>query len=123
MLQKRFRQGEVIFSVGEPSAEAYLIVVGTVEIGVRSADGPITVSEIGPGEVFGEMGIIDPRPRSATAIAKTVVVCAVYEADRFLKLLESDPRETVAITKSLILRLREMNQKYAELLRQTAKGA
>lgn len=69
MATKHYRTGELIFEEGESSSEAYFLVLGTVEISIRTPEGPLVLGRIGPGEIFGEMGMITDRPRSATARA------------------------------------------------------
>lgn len=67
MKRKICKPGEVIFREGDESTEAYWITSGRVEITVRSPGGGLPVARLGPGEVIGEMGLIDNKPRSATA--------------------------------------------------------
>jgi len=69
MNTRHFKAGEVIFYEGEISHEAFFLVSGTVEISIKSGDGSVVLGRLGPGEIFGEMGMITDRPRSATARA------------------------------------------------------
>lgn len=72
MLTEHFKKGETIFREGDESREAYFIVSGTVELSLRASsapDGIQSLATIGDGEIFGEMGMITDRPRSATATA------------------------------------------------------
>ncbi|MDZ4405104.1 cyclic nucleotide-binding domain-containing protein [Prosthecobacter sp.] len=69
MATEHFQRGQVIFREGDKSQEAYFIVNGLVEITINTSHGVQSLAKIGPGEIFGEMGMIMDRPRSATATA------------------------------------------------------
>ena len=109
-----FGAGQTIFSEGEPSTHTYRIIAGSVDIVVAGRDGEERrIASLGPDEVFGEMGIIDPAPRSATAVAREQTACETYTADEVISLMSSDPAEAMALLKSLIIRLRSSNRKLA----------
>jgi CRP-like cAMP-binding protein len=109
-----FEAGQTVFSQGDPSTYTYRIVAGSVDIVIASSDGKEKrIASIGPDEVFGEMGIIDAAPRSATAIAREPTVCKAYTADEVVELMSSDPAEAMALLRSMILRLRASNRKLA----------
>jgi CRP/FNR family cyclic AMP-dependent transcriptional regulator len=111
MRRTAFHAGQTVFSQGDPSNYAYVIVSGKVRITLETAHGPKVLSTLGKGEVFGEMGLIDPGPRSATATAVEDAVCLGLEAEELLDLLESDPKEAVVFVRTLIRRLRETNRR------------
>jgi CRP-like cAMP-binding protein len=69
MLKKICKPGEVIFREGDESTEAYWIISGRVDITIRSGTVGLPLARLGPGEIIGEMGLIDNKPRSATATA------------------------------------------------------
>lgn len=107
-----FEAGETIFSEGDPSEQMFRITAGSVDIIVTNRDGEETrVASLGPDEVFGEMGIIDPGPRSATAVAREQTGCDVYTTDEVMALMTSEPGEAMELLKSLIIRLRNTNRK------------
>lgn len=110
MQRKVFKAGETIFKTGDKSDLAYVIVVGGVDISVQGKDGEVKIASLEPGEVFGEMGIIDSGPRSADARASQYTVCAGYDGDELLDLLDKNPGEAVVFIKTLIRRLREANR-------------
>ena len=110
MQRKAFKAGETIFKTGDKSDLAYVIVVGGVDISVQGEAGAVKIASLEPGEVFGEMGLIDTGPRSADARASQYTVCAGYDADELLDLLDNDPGEAVVFIKTLIRRLREANR-------------
>jgi hypothetical protein len=67
MHRKTFSPGDIIFRQGDKSEEAYWIVSGKVEISIDTPAGPSVLTTLDEGEIFGEMGMIDDQPRSATA--------------------------------------------------------
>ena len=78
----KYAAGDRIIAEGEPGDTAYVIVAGSVEVSIGEAGKVRTLGTLGPGDVFGEMSLIDPGPRSATVRAVTDVECCVasYEA-------------------------------------------
>ena len=116
MKHTEFKQGQIIFSQGDPSDLCYKIESGAVEIRITSYDGTgtmrtVVAQTLGHGEVFGEMGIIDDSPRSASAIATKHTVCVAYTADQIIALLETNPKQALAYIHTLIRRLRSHNVK------------
>lgn len=69
-----FRAGQVIFTQGDPGDRVYIIVTGKVKIGLRGPGDRENLRAImGPADVFGELAVFDPGPRSCTATAITDV--------------------------------------------------
>ena len=74
--QLKFNEGDLIYSVGDEAKNVYLIHSG--HISIRSKNG-LELGNLGPGEIFGEVGRVINSPRTVTAKAKTD--CVVYEID------------------------------------------
>ena len=109
-----FESGQVIFSEGDPSDLTYRILDGSVDIVVSDKDGGRRrIASLGSKDIFGEMGIIDDSPRSATAIAREQTACQAYTAEEVLELLTNNPVEAIDLIKSLIIRLKTANRKLA----------
>jgi CRP-like cAMP-binding protein len=83
MNKKICKPGEVIFREGDESTEAYWITSGRVEITIRAGVGGLPVARLGPGEIIGEMGLIDNKPRSATATSMGVTELEVITEEAF----------------------------------------
>ncbi len=116
MKRRTYESGDVIFREGEPSDAAYLIVSGRVEIVKGQSLGrPRTIAVLGAAEYVGEMGAIDDRPRSASAVAQGPVVCMSVTQDEFMDMLLSDPEESIDLLKILFQRLRVTSNKLAGL--------
>ena len=106
MNTRHFKAGEVIFQEGEISHEAFFLISGTVEISIKSGDGSVVLGRLGPGEIFGEMGMITDRPRSATARAlENTVVESINEAEFELAIL-AQPERMHAYLATLFDRIR-----------------
>jgi len=70
MRSRRFRRGEVIFHVGDPGDALFIIVSGEIKIWLPSEAGEEAILvRLQPGDVFGELALLDGAPRSATATA------------------------------------------------------
>lgn len=84
--------GDTIFREGDSASQAFIVQDGEVAI-VKSAEGKTMVlGTIGRGGIFGEMGLIDDRPRMATARAKTAATLIVVTREMFdEKLAKADP--------------------------------
>ncbi len=109
-----FEPGQTIFAEGDPSSHTYRIQAGSVDIVILDHDGiERRIASLGPDEIFGEMGIIDPAPRSATAIAREPTACEVYTADEVISMMSNDPEQAIDWLRSLIMRLRASNRKLA----------
>ncbi|MEW6510156.1 MAG: cyclic nucleotide-binding domain-containing protein [Bacteroidota bacterium] len=120
---REYHAGEVIFRQAEPGLGMYIIESGRVTI--RAEESTDSVSELGDGEFFGELPLLDGGTRSATAIAKTP--CRIYgffQPDLF-GLIERNPRLGVKIVMSLAaiigMRLRAANERVESLLRRSAE--
>ena len=114
MQNRLFAAGETIFAEGDPSTQSYRIIAGSVDIVLLGRDGgEKCIASLGPDEIFGEMGIIDPAPRSATAIAREPTCCEVHTAEEVIEMMTSDPARAMEFARALIMRLRGANRKLA----------
>ena len=92
MNRKIYKPGAVIFSEGETASRAFLVENGTVEILKTIDDKPVVLGAVHRGGIFGEMALIDNKPRMATAVAKdecTVVIISEQMFEERLK--QTDP--------------------------------
>jgi EAL domain-containing protein (putative c-di-GMP-specific phosphodiesterase class I)/CRP-like cAMP-binding protein len=84
-----FNAGETIFTEGSSADKAYIIESGYVEIFVGNGNDSLQLSVLGAGDIFGEMGIIDASPRSASAKALCPCRCIVVSAAQVAERIES----------------------------------
>lgn len=100
-----FPTGTVIFTEGTPGDVMYIILDGEVE--VRTGNNVVQV--VGPGDVVGEMALIDSKPRSASAVAKSGCRLVPVDEKRFLFVVNQTPFFSLHIMRILVDRLRNMN--------------
>lgn len=119
---KRFKEDEFIFREGESGNEVYIILSGKVGVYLDSfSDYPIKISEMGPGELFGEMSVLEDQPRSASIVAaKETIVLEINKAN-FELFISKRPDMAYKIMKSLSGRIRRMNDEINELRMQLRK--
>ena len=102
--------GEQVFQLGEPGHEMYIVVKGRVGIALSSdPDDKTFVAEIGEGDCFGEMGILDDLPRSASAHVLEDTEALALGKERLRGLLLSYPELGVGMLRALSRRLRMAN--------------
>tara|TARA_B110000467_G_C18119997_1_gene367295 strand:+ start:315 stop:686 length:372 start_codon:yes stop_codon:yes gene_type:complete len=107
MNTKSFKKGEVIIEEGSSSKDAYIIELGSVEVSKRSESGNIQVlTKLDKNDIFGEMGMIDQLPRSATVRALEDCSISVMTPDTFNLLAKRNPKALMPILKVLAKRLR-----------------
>lgn len=90
---RQYAAGATVFAAGDPGECAYLVVKGAVAIVSVNDNGErITNAMVKPGEIFGEMAIVNRTPRTTTAIAAQECACVVIERDILEKrLAKTDP--------------------------------
>src|SRR5687767_10006551 len=107
MEEQRFEPGTVLFHVGEPGDDMYLIQSGKIRIFMFDQTGQeITITHYGANEIFGELSPIDQRPRSASAAAAEPLHVLVLHRDDFLAFLNERPQIGMAMMRGLSRRLR-----------------
>jgi CRP-like cAMP-binding protein len=98
-----YKKGQTVFKQGDPGSDCMFgVLEGVIEIQIGSE----TVERVQPVHVFGEMALIDQRPRSATAIATADSRVAVIDKKRFLRLVEQTPHFALNIMQVIAERLR-----------------
>lgn len=106
----RFRQvpaGEIIIREDDIGETAYIIQSGRVEI-TKAHEGETThLAYLSAGQVFGEMGMIDEKPRSATVTAIEPTAIQELHRDDFFQSLQSDPKGALTLLRVIFERLRE----------------
>jgi hemolysin D len=106
----KLTKGEYIFREGESASYAYMLKEGAVSIVKSSADGPVPLTEVEPGMIFGEMALIDGNPRSAGALASSDVVLTEVDRTYFLNYLASNPNVAFETMRRLSSQVRGSNK-------------
>jgi len=117
MQLKHFERGEVLFREGEAGREAYRIVSGHVEITLTEGVRTTNLGILYPGEIVGEMAMIDDKPRVATARAATATVVEVITEENFIDAVLQDPERLKAYLGTMFERLRGMGVRLRQALR------
>ncbi len=108
--EKAFQAGEQIVKTGEAGLGFYVIMSGHAV--VRKGDR--TVAELGRGDFFGEMALLDEQPRSADVVAKDATKCMVLLRWNFWSLVTKNPNVVRGLLKEMARRLREANKALTE---------
>jgi CRP/FNR family cyclic AMP-dependent transcriptional regulator len=103
-----FPAGRVIVRQGEVGTGFFLIASGTARV---TRDGA-TIAELGPGDFFGELSLLDGGPRIATVTAETATNCLALASWEFEEVLVSQPGLAIAILKGVAVRLRTVSEEH-----------
>jgi CRP-like cAMP-binding protein len=108
--EQRFFSGEHIFEINAHGDNLYILVSGRVGISIETDPASDNfIATLGPGDCFGEMNLLDDKPRSATAHAIEDTVVLSLDKSRLRGLILSYPEISIGMLRSLSLRLREAN--------------
>jgi CRP-like cAMP-binding protein len=114
---RRVVRGHVIFTEGETGDRLFLVTEGKVKISRTAADGRENLlAVLGPGEMFGELSLFDPGPRTATATTVTEADLASLDHDDLRPLLLQRPEVALQLLQALAQRLRRTNEAMADLV-------
>jgi CRP/FNR family transcriptional regulator, cyclic AMP receptor protein len=102
---REYKAGDVIFREGDPATEFFIVKSGTVEIRL----GNRLLGTLPELSIFGEMALIDPGPRSATAVAATEAAIVPVSEKQFLFLVSRTPHFALNVMRVLVRRLRTSN--------------
>jgi CRP-like cAMP-binding protein len=109
--------GHVLFAEGEPGDRLYIIISGKVKIGRRSPDGRENLLTImGPSDMFGELSIFDPGPRTSSATAITEVRAVSMDRDALKAWIKDRPEIAERLLRVLARRLRRTNSDLTDLI-------
>ncbi|HEY7248631.1 MAG TPA: Crp/Fnr family transcriptional regulator [Xanthobacteraceae bacterium] len=116
MRKRTLARGETIFAKGDPGSGLMGVLTGSVKITVPSVDGrDIVLNIIHPGEIFGEIALLDGRPRTADATAMSDCELMVIERRDFIPFLRSQPDLIMQIVEILCSRLRATTEQVQDV--------
>ena len=108
-----FKKGAVIFEEGTWEMYMFSIVSGKVGIYANyNATGEKLLTELGEGRLFGEMGLIEARPRSATAVALEDTSLDVIDSESLEAYFKNEPEKIVEVLAAMTKRIRELSSDY-----------
>jgi CRP-like cAMP-binding protein len=126
-LASAMRRGDVpkdahVFHAGDPGRSFFLVVAGRIKISLSRQGREVVLAELGPGDYFGELSLIDGRPRSADAIAVVRTEVLELPQDTFFRLLDSNGTVARKLLVELCQRLREADKQISTLATVDAAG-
>lgn len=119
-LARDYPANTVLFEEGQPGRDMFIVVRGEIELRRQVGDAERVLAVLPAGEFFGEMAILNGRPRSATAVARTDTRVFVIDATTFEAMLRARPEIALRIIRSLSSRLDAANHHVELLLLPTA---
>ena len=118
--ERTFAAGQEVFKEGDSGDGLYMVREGLVEIsGLVEHGERLVFGQVGPGDVFGEMAVIEDKPRSACAVAKSETAVYFLPRAEMLALIERSPALALVLLREISQRLREFNRQY---LREVLRG-
>jgi CRP/FNR family transcriptional regulator len=115
--QISFPRGHTVFVEGEPGDRLYIIIEGKVKIGRRTADGRESlITVMGPSDMFGELALFDPGPRTSTVTALTEVKAVSMDREALHSWVMGRPEIAEQLLRVLARRLRRTNSALSDLI-------
>jgi CRP/FNR family transcriptional regulator, cyclic AMP receptor protein len=113
----QLKKGEVLFHEGDAEARLYIVVSGKIKLGRSGSAGRENLlAVLGPGQMFGELSVFDPGPRSTTATAVTACEVRTLEHDELMGWLADRPEVAQSLLGQMAARLRRANDVVADLV-------
>jgi CRP/FNR family transcriptional regulator len=117
MSEVKLSRGDRLFEEGDDGAALYVVLDGKIKLTRAAADGRENLlSVLGPGEMFGELSLFDPRPRTSSASAVTDAALAALAHAALLPWLNDRPEVSMHMLRALAQRLRRANDVTADLV-------
>lgn len=111
-VRKRFRARDVVLRKGDPALQIYIILRGRLKTITSGGEGRhAALSIMGPGEVFGEVAVLDGEPRSATITALEPCELVIIQRNDFFHFLERAPSAAIKLLEVLAKRLRRLSER------------
>ena len=111
-VRKRYGARDIVVQQSEEGGELFVIVSGHLKALSAGADGrDIALSVMGPGDVFGEMSLLDGEPRSATVAALDDCELVAVRREPFMRFLESSPKAAIGLLRVMSQRLRGLTDR------------
>ena len=117
------KRGAALFAKGDPGLSLYAVISGSVKMSISSADGRSAILNIiGPGEIFGEIALLDGGVRSSDAIANTNCELFVIDRREFIPFVRSQPALAMKFIELLCGRLRWTSDQVEQIILQNLPG-
>ncbi|MDP2278612.1 MAG: Crp/Fnr family transcriptional regulator [Nitrospirota bacterium] len=129
------KKGETVFYQSDSSTDLYIVLDGAVRASLLNQDGQeLVLAAFDKGDFFGEMSLLDGKPRSATMIVAEDSILGMLKREKFLSAVKNDPMIAIDLISALVQRLRmaddmieslaflDVSQRLMKLLLQIAKA-
>lgn len=114
--RRRAERGEFVVRAGEETDALYILISGRAKVTNSDEEGrEIILAVLGPGESFGEMGLIDGSPRSANVVAQEASELVVVSKHDFQRCMQDNFQVALKLMQVLVRRLREADRKIESL--------
>jgi CRP/FNR family transcriptional regulator, cyclic AMP receptor protein len=108
----RFAKGGMLFARGDPGTHMYIVSEGQVRLAIATEEGrELSFQIVGPGDLFGELAVLDGQPRSAEATALAPTIVYSLERSEFARLRSANAKISDAVIAFLCSRLRNVSDK------------
>ena len=115
-MPRSFGAGEPVCRVGDPGGSMMAVLAGTVRISMPTVKGKeVILADLRPGQLFGEIALLDGKPRSANATALTKCDLLVLERRNVIPFLERNPAACLQLMELLCARIRRSDERMADL--------
>ena len=115
-MPRSFGAGEPVCRVGDPGGSMMAVLAGTVRISMPTVKGKeVILADLRPGQLFGEIALLDGKPRSANATALTKCDVLVLERRNVIPFLERNPAACLQLMELLCARIRRSDERMADL--------
>jgi signal transduction histidine kinase len=114
--------GEVLTNEGDPGDAMFAIVAGELDIVKRSRNAEVPIARLGPGEIVGEMAVLEALPRNATVLAATDACVVRIGRDVVLELVQTRPAAALSMIRTVMGRLRNTEAMLREREKLAALG-
>src|SRR5206468_12511185 len=109
-------RGTTVIAAGDPTESLFVVISGRLKVMISDDEGrEVILAILGPNEFFGEMGLIDDHPRSATVVALEACELLSLSKRDFKKCLEDNFELAMTVMRGLVRRLREADKKIGSL--------
>jgi len=114
--QHKYAKNSIIVTEGDTHSNFYVVVSGTLKVFVHGDDGrQVTLNQLGPGDYFGELALIDGAPRSASVMTQSATVLDVISQQDFQQFLATDQAASLVMMKALVRRIRVLTNSVRDL--------
>ena len=111
----KYNKGQVIYRQNEEAGEVFFVKFGTVHLYVdyKTADSKL-IGIVGEGRVFGELGVIEDKPRTMTSVAAEDTVVTIVDKESFPSYLKEHPNKLLVVMESISSRIIAQSNKLAK---------